>query len=302
MAGIVASLYVTRSLDTPSRVFLPGVDVARRMLANSLPFAVTGLAIIVISRFDVLVLGIAGGSAEVGPYEPALRIVEQAMLLVPLLFTAQFLPVASRVFAAGRLDGFRDLYVSISKLAFVVAFPAIILLAAFPDVVLHGLYGADFPASRLVVWLLLPGFAVNLVCGMNGSALAATGRRGALARSGAGATATMIALGVVLIPWFGAEGAAVATSGTYIVLNLWVAIELFRITGAHPLRRDFVATLATAGLPLAAALAVHIVLGPIDLWLATTVSVGLAAVWAVLLLGIHAVRPFELRRLAPGSQ
>lgn len=301
IAGILASVYVTRSLGTPSSVLLPGVGVARRMLVSSLPFAATGLAMIVISRFDVLVLGIVSSSAEVGHYEPVLRIVEQAMLLVPLLFTAQFLPVASRVFAAGRLDGFRDLYVSISKITFVVAFPAVILLAAFPEAVLHGLYGAEFPASGLVVWLLLPGFTVNLVCGLNGSALAATGRRGALARSGAGATVAMIALGVVLVPWFGPEGAAAATSGTYIVLNLWVAIELYRITGAHPLRRDFVATLATAGLPLAAALALHFVLGPVDLWRAAAVSVGLAAAWAVLLLGIHAVRPFELRRLATGS-
>ena len=256
---------------------------------------------IVISRFDVLVLGVAGSSAEVGRYEPALRIVEQAMLLVPLLFMAQYLPVASRAFAARDLEGFHDLYVSLSKLTFVVAFPAVILLSAFPEAVLHGLYGADFPASVTVVWLLLPGFAVNLACGLNGSALAATGRRESLARSGAGATAIMIVLAVLLIPWLGPEGAAAATSCTFIALNLWVGIELYRITGVHPLRRDFVATLATSGFPLAVALAARFVLGPVDLWRATAVSLCLTTAWAALLLGIHAVRPFELRRLVPGS-
>ena len=132
-----------------------------------------------------------------------------------------------------------------SKLVVVLATPAVIVLTAFPEALLHMLYGAAFPASGLIVWLLLPGFVVNLGLGLNSSALSAVGDRKALAATGLVATAAMVMLAVTLVPAFGAEGAAAATSGTYVILNLAVSIALYRAAGAHPFRRDLVLTVLT---------------------------------------------------------
>jgi O-antigen/teichoic acid export membrane protein len=280
-------------------VFLPDLAAARELLVGSLPFAVTGLAMIVISRFDVVILGLTGTRIEVGAYEPALKVVEQAMLLVPLLFIAQYLPVASRAFAGGDNTEFRELYVGVSKIAYVMAFPAVIVFAAFPETILHVLYGPGFPASGLVAWLLLPGFVVNLAFGLNSSALAAVGNRRALARTGAIATAAMIVLALVLVPAFGATGAASATSATYVVLNVVVAFELVRATGVQPFRMDFVLTLLSSLGPLAAALAIRAWAGPVGFWPAFGSVIALSAVWVALLFGLRVVRRDELTRLLP---
>jgi O-antigen/teichoic acid export membrane protein len=302
VAGVAVSWRVSRVVLGSARVFLPGLAAAREMLTGSLPFAVTGLATIVISRFDVVVLGLTGTRIEVGAYEPALKVVEQAMLLVPLLFVAQYLPVASRVFARRDDAEFRELYVGVSKLAFVVAFPAVILFAAFPETTLHTLYGAGFPAGGLVVWLLLPGFVVNLAFGLNSSALAAVGDRRALTRTGVIATAAMIVLALLLVPRFGAEGAAAATSATYVILNAVVAFELARTAGVQPFRKDFVLTLLSSLGPLAAALAIRAWVGPVDFWPAVGSGVALSAVWVALLFGLRVIRRDEIRRLLPGRR
>lgn len=299
VVGIVVSRRVMRVVLGSSRARSPRLPAARGLLAVALPFAVTGLAVIVISRFDVIVLGLSGTSVEVGAYEPVLRIVEQAMLLVPLLFMAQFLPVATRAFTAGDQMGFEGLYVNISKLVFVVSFPAIVLIAAFPETVLHGLYGAGFPASGLVVWLLLPGFVFNLALGLNSSALAAAGSRLALARSGVVATVSMIVLALALIPSFEATGAAAATSATYVVFNVWVSVELYRATGAHLLRADLVLVMVSATVPVVAALAVRSRLEPSSLWSALFWSCVVSLGWAGFLLVSRLIRREELRRLLP---
>jgi O-antigen/teichoic acid export membrane protein len=299
VAGVAASWRAARVVLGKARVFLPDLAAAREMLVGSLPFAVTGLATIVISRFDVVILGLTGTRIEVGAYEPALKVVEQAMLLVTLLFIAQYLPVASRAFARGDNAEFRELYVGVSKIAFVMAFPAVMVFAAFPEAILHALYGAGFPASGRLVWILLPGFVVNLAFGLNSSALAAVGNRRALTRTGTIATAAMVVLALLLVPLFGATGAASATSATYVILNIVVAIELMRAAGVQPFRTDFVLTLLSSLGPLMAALAIRTWAGPVDLWQAVGSVVVLSVVWIALLFGVGVVRRDEIIRLLP---
>ncbi len=75
LGAIGVSLSLLGRLVGARRLTAPARREARAVLAASAPFAATGLALVVISRFDVLVLGLTGSGAEVGSYEPALKIV-----------------------------------------------------------------------------------------------------------------------------------------------------------------------------------------------------------------------------------
>jgi O-antigen/teichoic acid export membrane protein len=268
------------------------------VLQSALPFAVVGVSAVVLSRFDVIVLGLTGTDAEVGGYEPIVRIVEQVMLIVPLLFIAQYLPVATRAYANSATETFRELYLGLSKLAYVLAFPGVVILAAFPDTVVQTLYGAEFPSDPLVVRLLLVGFVVNLCFGLNGAALASVGSRAPLARSGLITITAMVVLGLLLVPPFGAEGAAIATSAAYVAMNVAVAAELYRLQGVAPLRGDYAATLLSSVAPLAVA----IWIGADGILGAITVSAGVSVAWVAALVGTRVIRVEELRRITPRSR
>jgi O-antigen/teichoic acid export membrane protein len=298
-AGIAAAWASTATVLGPCRSFAPDLAAARDVFRGALPFAVVGLSVIVISRLDVVVLGLTGTGADVGAYEPTLKLVEQAMLVVPLIFMAQYLPVSSRAFAARNTTEFRELYIVVSKLVFVAASPAVIALAAFPETILHTLYGPGYPASGLIVWLLLPGFVVNLVFGLNSSALSAVGDRRALARTGVAATTAMVVLAFALVPPFRAEGAAAATSGTYVILNLVVAYALLRAAGVRPFRRDLTITVLSWSAPLAAALAIRASLDEVDFGEALAISITLSLVWVLVLFALRSLRPSEIAKLLP---
>ncbi len=224
------------------------------------------------------------------------------MLLVPLLFVAPFLPAATRLVAEPDRGGFRELLVDVSKLVYVLAAPGLVILLAFPEAVLHGLYGRDFPADATIVWILLGGFLVNLVLGLNASALAAVGTRPALVRVGVAGTASMVVLAVTLVPPFGPTGAALATATTYAVLNAVTGLELLRATRVHPFGRAFVVVLSTSVVPALAALAVRRWAAPAELWTAVAWSLGLWAAWLGCLVGLRAISPHELRRLVPAPR
>jgi O-antigen/teichoic acid export membrane protein len=272
---------------------------ALALLRTAAPYAVSGIAVQVISQLDVVVLGIARGSVEVGKYEPALRLTDRVLLLVPALFLAGFLPAATSLVARGERRAFHELYVDVSKLVFVFAMPLVCALIAFPSVWLRMLFGAGFPASPAVVRVLLIGYVANLAFGLNSSALVASGSRRPLALAHAVAFAMMVVLALALIPPFGAIGAASATSASYVVLNVVVGVALLRVSGVHPFSHAYLATLLSGGMLLA-----------VSAWLGDTIDVGSALEagtwtaalwlsWVTVLLTIRVIRIGELAALIP---
>lgn len=298
--GVAASGLLVRSVfPRRARLFRPDLSSARSFFVVAAPFAITGLSTIVISRFDVLILGLTGTSVQVGFYEPTLKLVEQGMSTAPLLFTAPFLPAATRLFASGDAPLFRELYFGVSKLVYVCSLPVLLILVAFPERVLHTLFGESFPAQPRLVWLLLVGYVVNIALGLNSGALAAAGNRRALFRYGTAGFATMIVLACALIPPFGPTGAAIATSATFVVINIVLAVALARSAGILPLRTDLAVTVASSALPVAAALALRSWGHPSSTAAAIGASLALWAAWLPLLVALRALRLAELTRLMP---
>lgn len=230
VACVVIARRLTPGLERPLR---PAAGRGAVLLRSSAPFVVTGVATLALSRVDVVVLGLSHPSSEVGAYEPTLKLVEQAMLWAPLLFIGPFLPVATRLHTIGDRVGFRDLYLSSSKLVFIAALPAVLLLAVHPAECLHVLYGSSYDARPVVVWILLGGFVVNLACGINTNALAAAGSRRELVRVGLLGLVSMVVLACTLVPLFGAVGAAIATSVTYVVVNVTASGALNGAAGSR---------------------------------------------------------------------
>jgi O-antigen/teichoic acid export membrane protein len=109
----------------------------------------------------------------------------------------------------------------------------------------------------------------------------------------------MVVLAVALVPPFGPKGAAAATSGTYVILNLVVAYALLRAAGVQPFRRDFVVTMLSWLAPLGAALAIRASGDVNGVWEAIGVAVVVSAAWAVLLFPLRALHRDEIVRLLP---
>ncbi len=297
VAAVLAAVLARRLLGSGVSPFRPAPSSARRLLRLSLPFLVTGLAGFAIGRFDVVVLGLVRPSAEVGAYDPVLRAVERLLLLAPLLFAVQALGVATRMLARGDATAVSHLYHHLTKLGVILSLPAVLVLMAFPEPVLRMLYGAEFPIQPSLVWVLLIGFGVNLVFGMNGLFLGATGRGREIAIAGVASLVTMVVSAVVLIPAFGAVGAAAATSIAYVVLNVVNAWGLHRTTRIRPFRKDLVAILALSILPMAIVVLVRITLEPQGVWGPVAWSLGAWGVWVAAMFALGLLRGSDWRPL-----
>jgi O-antigen/teichoic acid export membrane protein len=292
-ASFALAARLLSGLPTPAGA----LGATRRVIVSSTPFFLTGLTAIAVSRFDVLVLGIVGTDAEVGVYEPTLKVSEQVMLMVQMAFTVPYLPTAARLVTNTDVAALGALYLRVSKVVYLMAFPLALLLTAFPEAVLATLYGDGFPANPDVVWLLLIGLMVNLMLGVNLSTLSAVAGARVLGIVGAVGLVSMLGSALALIPGLGPEGAALATSVTYLALNVASSVALFRLTRIHPIQRDFMRVVSISMLALGGALALRSVGGGDSIWWAVSCTAALSAAWMGVLAGIGAVGRDDLRAL-----
>jgi len=220
----------------------------KRLLRASAPLAVPGILSTLLFRTSVVVLGfVAAGSAEVGEFGAAYRLIE-ATLFVPAAFNAAALAWFSREAEIGR--GFEMAI----KTVLTLTLPIGLGLALFAQPLIEALYGAGYDGA--VTPLRLLG-AMAALWGVNTTVvtvLVSRGRTGVYTLPALLALAPNAVLALVLIPAYGADGAAIAALAGAAVLLALALPRTARLVGAGGFVRVLPAPLAAgAAMALCAA-------------------------------------------------
>jgi O-antigen/teichoic acid export membrane protein len=150
-----------------------------------------------------------------------------------------------------------DLYRWASRWSFVVIAPVMAVMLTCPGSVLTLLFGADYDRMATPVRILALGVLVNVLFGFNGITSDSLNKVKLIIGRQVIAIVFNVAACAVLIPSFGAIGAAVATSSTLLVVNLTASLFLFRQTGITPCNLRLAAVACSLAVSVAFGLAVH---------------------------------------------
>jgi O-antigen/teichoic acid export membrane protein len=240
-------------------------DVLRFALPATLNVALT---LVVWQRSEVLFLGHFSGDAAVAVFSVATAAINA--LRMPFDVAASIVLPTVAAFAgagAGALAPMHDGFRRVARLALqggIVAASAAYVLA---PPLLTMLFGAPFaPAERLLAILCVafPVVPLGLACA---ALLSGLGRQGAVLATTAVGAAVSIALDVLLIPSFGAVGAAHANVLAQVVTALVLIVLAARATGGLRLREGRLPLVALAS-----------VAGGALAWLAQRAVAGVAGV------------------------
>ena len=202
------------------QAFAPSVRPSfemRTWLMLSAPLWLVSIFTLLINQSDLLVLGLIEPSREVGIYAAG----SKTAWLVSFVLTAVsavLAPVFVRHHTAGDMASLRATMRFGTRLIF---WPSLILagfLFAWPDLVLAA-FGAEFEGAATIVRILAVGQLVNALTGPAGYLLLLTGGQRTVATVYGSAAAVQILALLVLVPKFGAEGAASVTAATIVVSN-----------------------------------------------------------------------------------
>ena len=206
----------------------------RKLLTYSIPLMAGGMMSFIMTWADVFMLGYFSSSAEVGLYTAGYTLGSTINLTLGSL-SALFLPLFSGMHAEGNFERMQTVYRLVSKWAAFVSLPVLMTLVLFPHRILSMTFGEKYAAGAAMI-VIVVGFTyfIRTIMGPNNKALEAIGATKAVMWGNIIAATLNIATNILLIPKYGALGAAIATLVSFTSLNIVYSGVLYMKNGIHP--------------------------------------------------------------------
>jgi O-antigen/teichoic acid export membrane protein len=204
----------------------------REWLAVSLPLLMMAGFGVVLRSSDTLMLGFLRDTTEAGVYAVASRVA----MFVPFMLTAvntMAAPMIAEYYAAGDRRRLRKTLVVGAWAALLFGIVVGMVLFAMGRQVLSA-FGVEFVAGYLPMLILVGGQLVNCLAGSVSYLMTMTGRQNQAAKILGGSAVANVALNALLIPSFGALGAALATATSTVAWNVGMLWAVARQIGVNP--------------------------------------------------------------------
>jgi O-antigen/teichoic acid export membrane protein len=215
----------TEASEAESRRF------TRRLMALSIPLAVSSASVTVYTQMDKLMLGYFDGVEEVGQYAVA-RAVSEVSLFPAFAFVMTLRPALASRFASGRLEECAGLIRNSLRLSLIfgVLFGAVYVVLATP--LLTFIYSPEFRYAGSLMTVFIWVLILRSLGAMVLPALIAAERTKLYAYLTTFSAVINFGLNLVLIPRYHARGAIAATIVSYsvlLVVGLWQTFKVFSV-------------------------------------------------------------------------
>lgn len=211
---------------------------AREILLLTLPLLTTDLVYSFMNSSDAILLGYFRDEVEVAD----LRVVQPAAKLNELVlfsFTFLFTPLAARFFAQDDHRKVDDLYWQTAAWMAVMSFPIFAATFTLAEPAVTTVYGEQYSESATYLSLLALGYYVQAALGFNGTTLAVFGKVKLIFAVNLAAVLVNVGLNLILIPAYGALGAALGTMITLALHNVFKQTALHVGTGVSFFERSY---------------------------------------------------------------
>lgn len=241
VTGVGVALWGARRFGRRER------DDDRGDLRRAVAFGIKGYAANALQminyRIDLFVLSAAATTAAVGHYSVAIS-VTSVLVLAPAAVSEVLFPRVAHLSARDGEDAeAHRTMVEVKGLRHVTL--AVLVMGAVLALALVGLvvpiYGESFRPSVALGLILLPGVALNGISGVLAATVVGRGRPAYSLYAVLISTPVTLALYATLIPAFGATGAALASTISYLVTFLAISVLYTRLTD-RSLARSLVPT------------------------------------------------------------
>jgi O-antigen/teichoic acid export membrane protein len=244
---------------------------AREIFAFALPLLSTELVILGIQQTDAVMLGQMVGAESVASLRAVVPIARLNQLVIDI-FGILFTPIAARMLQRGDRAGIHRLYWSTTTWIAVLSFPIFAATFTLARPMASLLFGPRYADSGGLLAILSAAFYVSAVLGPNGLVLSVFKLVKYSLIVNLAAFVLHLAGNFVMIPAFGAKGAAIATLVTLVVHGVLKQLGLRQARGVKAYDPAAAKPLWVAGAG-AAALALLEIFGKPSLPVATAAAV-----------------------------
>lgn len=191
---------------------------ARQLVSDSWPLLIVGISIMVYMKIDQVMLTAMAGARENGIYATAVTISELWYFL-PMAISSTVFPLIVKAHETDKLVAFENklqiFYDAMTMLGYTVAVP-IFLLA---DPIVHMLYGSAYGETAAILRVHVASFVFVCIGVARGNFLVVKNYNRFNMLTSVAAAVLNVVLNLILIPLYGAAGAAWSTLIAYMGAN-----------------------------------------------------------------------------------
>lgn len=188
--------------------------------------------VIVLQQTDIVMVGSILGPEQAGIYGAA---VKTAMWVAVVLQTINMVaaPAFTMLYTQDDMEGLQTLVAAVTLWIFWPSLGIALLLLTFASPVM-GWFGPSFVAGTWSLKILILGQLVSALCGSVGYLMAMTGHQNKSVIVFGSAALINLTLNGFAIPIIGAVGAAMTTTFTMVIWNVWLSVLVVRYVGVSP--------------------------------------------------------------------
>ena len=191
----------------------------KEIFGFTVPLFTTNMVYVLRSQLVIILLGYYQTTREVASYR-AVQPVADLNTMVIQSFGLLFMPTIARLFAKEEHDGINDIYWQTAIWITIITFPVFLATFSLAEPFTVFLFGKKYAQSGLIMALLALGYYFNAALGFNADTLRVYGRIRYTLTIDFVSMLISVALSFILVPQYGAVGAAIATCGTLVLYNI----------------------------------------------------------------------------------
>lgn len=191
----------------------------KEIFSFSIPLFSTDLVYLIRHSLVVVLLGYFRDTLDVAAFRAVLPVAGLNMVVIQS-FTFLFMPTLARLYANNDQDGMDDLYWQSAIWISLISFPIFLVTFSLAQPLTLLLFGERYAQSGLIMALLAFGYYFNAALGFNADTLRVFGNIRYIVAIDVLAMIVSLGLSLILIPRYGALGAAIGTMGTLVIHNI----------------------------------------------------------------------------------
>ena len=231
VVGTALVLYFLVDEDVISFATRPSVD-GRRVLGFALPLTLAAVIQYLLTWTDILMLGVFLPPSDVGAYQAAYQ--TSVLLLVVLQAVNSIFPsMISDLYERDRWEHLQQIFESITKWITYITVLGCLFVAIYAKEIL-GLFGVSSHEAQMALIVLCIGQTAAASTGPSGYLLIMTNHERLQLYNTTVVALLNFVLNYFLINQFGIVGAALATTTSFVLLNVLRISEIYHFLGVQP--------------------------------------------------------------------
>jgi len=249
VAGLLSVYYVCRIF--PGIRKAKAVYLNREMFLYALPLFFSNVMLAVFLYTDIMLLGYFPNvtMTGVGVYSAGVAIA-QLLTIISVTLTALFLPVLTELHASKRKESFNNMYKTVTRWAFFVNFPALLMMIFFSKQIIKIFFGLEFISGNTALVMLGAGYLFFSISTIPFLLLNSVKKTRSVFYVTAVALLFSVAFSLLLIPVYGIEGAAASVVISNSIRFFLLIAASYYFVRVMPLDKNIVKSLVSGLLSL----------------------------------------------------